>query len=181
MNSFDPKTGVMVVDSSLNIMATNGEAIQILSFPKNLQNIPNVKSWLGSKVKSRLIDRLASEPFTFVKQFRSAQRTYLCQALPLNLALVGNRANNQGFIVLMGRKANGQLRINTLYKRYGLTPREQQAVDALLQGMTSKEIAARMKISPNTVKAFLRLVMVKMKVTTRSGIVGKLVGPHAGS
>ena len=43
-----------------------------------------------------------------------------------------------------------------------------------MQGLTSKEIAVRMKISPNTVKAFLRLVMVKMKVSTRSGIAGKL-------
>jgi DNA-binding CsgD family transcriptional regulator len=33
-----------------------------------------------------------------------------------------------------------------------------------------------MKISPNTVKAFIRLVMVKMSVSTRSGIIGKIVG-----
>jgi DNA-binding CsgD family transcriptional regulator len=30
-----------------------------------------------------------------------------------------------------------------------------------------------MNISPNTVKAFLRLIMVKMRVSTRSAIVGK--------
>jgi DNA-binding CsgD family transcriptional regulator len=41
--------------------------------------------------------------------------------------------------------------------------------------LTSKEIATRLEISPNTVKAFVRLVMVKMGVTTRSGIVGKLL------
>jgi len=52
-------------------------------------------------------------------------------------------------------------------------------VEYLLQGLTSKEIAARMNISPNTVKAFLRLVMVKMKVSTRSGIAGKITGPRS--
>jgi DNA-binding CsgD family transcriptional regulator len=31
-----------------------------------------------------------------------------------------------------------------------------------------------MEISVNTVKAFLRLVMVKMKVSNRSGIAGKV-------
>jgi DNA-binding NarL/FixJ family response regulator len=46
----------------------------------------------------------------------------------------------------------------------------------LAEGFCSKEIAARMKISPNTVKAFVHLVMVKMSVSTRSGIIGKLVG-----
>jgi DNA-binding CsgD family transcriptional regulator len=30
-----------------------------------------------------------------------------------------------------------------------------------------------MAISPNTVKAFLRMIMVKMGVSTRSAIVGK--------
>jgi DNA-binding CsgD family transcriptional regulator len=45
-----------------------------------------------------------------------------------------------------------------------------------MEGLTSKEIAERMKISPSTVKAFLRLVMVKMSVSTRSGIVGKVLG-----
>jgi hypothetical protein len=33
-----------------------------------------------------------------------------------------------------------------------------------------------MNISPNTVKAFVHLVMVKMGVSTRSGIIGKMVG-----
>jgi hypothetical protein len=37
-----------------------------------------------------------------------------------------------------------------------------------------------MSISPNTVKAFIRLVMVKMNVSTRSGIIGKIVGWKAG-
>ena len=46
----------------------------------------------------------------------------------------------------------------------------------LAEGFCSKEIAARMNISPNTVKAFVHLVMVKMSVSTRSGIIGKMVG-----
>jgi len=35
-----------------------------------------------------------------------------------------------------------------------------------------------MSISPNTVKAFLRLVMFKMGVTSRCGVVGKILA-HA--
>ena len=61
-----------------------------------------------------------------------------------------------------------------------LTPREQETIQLLMEGLTSKEIAERMKISPSTVKAFLRLVMVKMGVSTRSGIVGKLLGSRTG-
>jgi DNA-binding CsgD family transcriptional regulator len=60
---------------------------------------------------------------------------------------------------------------------FELTQREKETVELLIQGLTSKEIAARMEISPNTVKAFLRIVMVKMGVSTRSGILGKVIGP----
>jgi len=42
-------------------------------------------------------------------------------------------------------------------------------------GLTSKEIAQRMQVSPNTVKVFLRSIMNKMSVCTRSGILGKLM------
>ena len=64
--------------------------------------------------------------------------------------------------------------------RFGLTARERETVQFLLEGFTSKEIAQRMKISPNTVKAFIRLVMVKMGVSTRSGIIGKIAGSRVG-
>jgi DNA-binding CsgD family transcriptional regulator len=60
---------------------------------------------------------------------------------------------------------------------YHLTEREQEALEGIVLGLTSKEVAARMGgISPNTVKAFLRLIMIKMGVTSRAAIVAKLLG-----
>lgn len=63
---------------------------------------------------------------------------------------------------------------------YHLTGREQEVLRGIAIGLTSKEVANRMNISPNTVKAFLRLIMIKMGVTTRSGIVGRLLEHSAG-
>jgi hypothetical protein len=37
-------------------------------------------------------------------------------------------------------------------------------------------MAKRMAVSPNTVKAFLRMIMVKMGVSTRAGIMAKVLG-----
>jgi DNA-binding CsgD family transcriptional regulator len=65
--------------------------------------------------------------------------------------------------------------LTDLAARFQLTDREIEAVQHLADGLTSKEIAQRMDISPNTVKAFLRLIMLKMRVTTRSGVIGKMV------
>jgi DNA-binding CsgD family transcriptional regulator len=58
---------------------------------------------------------------------------------------------------------------------YRLTDREQEALIGVAMGLSSKELALRMNISPNTVKAFLRMIMIKMGATTRAGIVGKLI------
>lgn len=58
---------------------------------------------------------------------------------------------------------------------YNLTERELETLKGIALGLTNKELAQRMNISPNTVKTFLRLVMVKMGVTRRTGIVAKLL------
>lgn len=59
--------------------------------------------------------------------------------------------------------------------QYNLTARERETVKGISAGLTSKEMAERMNISPNTVKSFLRVIMLKMGTTTRSGIVSKLL------
>ncbi len=79
------------------------------------------------------------------------------------------------FAVILERHITGESALVFLARQFDLTARECETVALLLEGLTSKEIATRMKISPNTVKAFLRLVMLKMDVSTRSGIVGKAV------
>jgi len=70
--------------------------------------------------------------------------------------------------------------IAEIAERFGLTCREQETVQFLLEGLTSKEIAQRMPNQPQHRKAFIRLVMVKMGVSTRSGIIGKIVGSRSG-
>jgi DNA-binding CsgD family transcriptional regulator len=76
--------------------------------------------------------------------------------------------------VLLERDAAGTNGLTEISEQFNLTQRERETVELLLKGLTSKEIATRMEISVNTVKAFLRLVMVKMKVSNRSGIAGKV-------
>jgi len=56
-----------------------------------------------------------------------------------------------------------------------LTDREHEVLKEIAAGLTSKEVAQRMNISPNTVKVFLRMIMMKMGVSTRSGVIAKLL------
>jgi DNA-binding CsgD family transcriptional regulator len=181
------RPGLIVVDTSLNLVASNNEAIQILTFPEPLDKIRHLDSWLTNKIRAHLVERQLQRPAAFVGEFRSAKRTYLCRSFPLDAN--GNHVaedqvdgNGSGvpqslLVLMMERRSNGATKLAEVAERFGLTPREQETVQLLLQGLTSKEIAQRMQISPNTVKAFIRLVMVKMSVSTRSGIIGKIVGP----
>ena len=66
-------------------------------------------------------------------------------------------------------------RLLDVSRRFHLSPRERETVSLLSEGLTTKEIAHRMSVSPNTIKQFVKLTMSKMGVTTRSGIIGKLI------
>ena len=87
---------------------------------------------------------------------------------------MANGQTQTSFAVLLERVSAGRSpSLVQLYERFHLTMREQEVTQLIVRGLTSKEIAVQMQVSPNTVKAFLRLIMVKMGVSTRSGIVGK--------
>ncbi|MGA7381777.1 MAG: LuxR C-terminal-related transcriptional regulator [Terriglobales bacterium] len=170
------RPGLVVVDRSLNLVASNSEAIQILTFPSSPEKIPNLEGWLAKRIRSGLVDRRSSVSLSFVEQFKSAKRTYYCRSFPMSLNGNADVPNHPAIVLLLERTTNGAVKLAEICTRFGLTPRELETVKLLFEGLTSKEIADRMKISPNTVKAFLRLVMVKMGVSTRSGIVGKIAG-----
>ncbi|HTY84273.1 MAG TPA: LuxR C-terminal-related transcriptional regulator [Silvibacterium sp.] len=171
--------GLIVVDASFGLVAYNGEALRILTFPDQPDRIRHLDSWLNNKIRSELVGR--DSPSGFVDAFRSANRTYLCRSFPVDVkAHNGNGSLAGSLLILMfERRRNEAMKLLEIAQRFGLTAREQETVQFLLEGLTSKEIAQRMSISPNTVKAFIRLVMVKMSVSTRSGIIGRIVGPSA--
>ena len=174
-----------MVDTAAKVVGSNAEVLQILTFPEHPRNIHNLGVWLAKKVRSSLVE--GQSPSGLAGKVQSARRTYLCRSFPLDLPENHNNHNkhNNGSdqsgkltIVMIERKSHESTTIAEISERFGLTAREQETVQFLREGFTSKEIAQRMKISPNTVKAFIRLVMVKMGASTRSGIVGMIVCPR---
>ncbi len=57
-----------------------------------------------------------------------------------------------------------------------LTEREREVLDLLVQGMTNKQIAQDLVISPNTVKRHLKAIFAKLEVVNRAAAVAKAVG-----
>jgi DNA-binding CsgD family transcriptional regulator len=167
--------GFLFVSSTLSPIAYNFEAVQILTYPNAPDKMKRLDVFLTDKVRSSLVDRQSRESLVFVKEFKSGMRRYLCRTFRLD---GHNNGTGPAIAITLERHSSGSSALLEISKQFDFTERERQTVELLLQGLTSKEIAVRMNISPNTVKAFLRLVMVKMGVSTRSGIVGKIVGPQ---
>jgi DNA-binding CsgD family transcriptional regulator len=168
--------GFLLVDPTLAPLACNAEAVQILTFPNVPEKIKRLDVFLSDKIRAGLVDRQSQQSLDFVKEFKSGRRRYICRTFRLDCNSNGNQPS---LGVLLERYSSSTAALSQLTKQFDLTVRERETVELLLQGLTSKEIATRMNISPNTVKAFLRLVMVKMGVSTRSGIVGRVIGSQA--
>jgi DNA-binding CsgD family transcriptional regulator len=172
-------SGFLLLDAVLNLIASNDPALQILCFPSEANGINQPKLSLADRVRITLLDDGRQGGTAFVKEFKSGKRRYICKSF--QVACNGNDSLHPAFAVLLERDAaSSHWTPAEISAQFGLTQREGETVEFLLQGLTSKEIATRMQISPNTVKAFVRLIMVKMKVSTRSGIAGKIAGSGAG-
>jgi DNA-binding NarL/FixJ family response regulator len=164
--------GFLLLDSSMNPIFINPVATQILVYPQKPEAQKNLGNYLVSRIHSTLFSQQSSSGRALVPRFQSGRRTYWCRSFEVNS--MANGHSQTSLAVLFGRaSAAKSASLAQLSERFRLTTREQEVAQFLLEGLTSKEIGMRMQISPNTVKAFLHLIMVKMNVSTRSGIVGK--------
>jgi DNA-binding CsgD family transcriptional regulator len=174
MFSANSQTGFLLLDAGLGPFASNQEAVRILTYPNLPERIKRIDVFLADKIRSGLVSRQSSNGLEFVKEFKSGKRKYFCRSFRVN---ANGKATPLVAALLFERCSSGTMTLTQIGLDFELTQREKETIELLIQGLTSKEIAVRMKISPNTVKAFLRIVMVKMGVSTRSGILGKVIGP----
>jgi len=105
--------------------------------------------------------------------FTSGRRRYVCRSFRFDLG--ESDAHSPLVALLMEREPQAHASVLEASRRFHLSPRECETVLYLSRGLTTKEIAQHMSVSPNTVKQFVRITMSKMGVTTRSGILGKLL------
>ena len=159
--------GFLLLDSARNPIFVNQAAAKILLYPHEVEKQRKLSDLLTAKI-STLFSGQASG--ALANKFQSGKRLYLCRSFRANAL-----SNSRPLVaVLLERVSAASISLTQVSERFHLTTREQEVLQYLSEGgLTTKEIAMRMGISPNTVKAFLRLIMLKMGVSTRSGIVGK--------
>lgn len=165
--------GFIVVDGTGEPLYFNSAAQEILCYPNP---VPEVD--LRRVIRQRMHSDLNLERGNKERLFLcSGRRQYVCSVFALEP--FSRRLQNKMTGIVLTRSSRLAENVRRTCEQYKLTPREREAVLLLSQGLTSKEIARRMDISAHTVKAFLHLIMLKLGVTTRSGIVGKIASPSA--
>ncbi len=160
------------MDSFSRPIYANAEALRILSYPARQDETESIEKLVIEKVRSVLPKRQRSAQSSAFAEVTSGRRRYVCRFFPLALP---SAEGSQRVTALLLERNPASLDIFRMARQFNLTPRECEAVEYLAQGLTSKEIAMRMGISPNTVRAFVRLAMVKTGSSTRSGIIGKFL------
>lgn len=103
---------------------------------------------------------------------------YLLRALLLQQQ--GNIPSGSHIMILIEKVSQG-VRIDQVADSAMLTQREQEVVQLLLEGKTNKEVAACMNIGEYTVKDHVKRIMKKLNVTTRAGIVARILHPQGAS
>ncbi len=169
--------GLVLTDLSLRVIACDRGAAAIL----NGANRSNEQSGNLPCLPKELVDILRSRGFVDPTPSRARLRIgsseYNCRAY---LVEGRNGRLREPVVALhLEKDLSASEAASEIGARYHLTERELEALEGILMGLGNKEVAARMNISPNTVKAFIHLIMIKMGVATRAGIVTKVLHNRA--
>jgi DNA-binding CsgD family transcriptional regulator len=164
------RVGVVLLGPQWRPLGFNAEAARILGYPGQPHKIPSLdailpatRRQLGSTSGPALTDR-----------FTSGRREYVCRTFLLDSAGKRDSRLRPRFVVILERVRAPHGDLARWSEQYQLTTRERETVEHLAEGLSSKEIASKMNISPRTVKSFLRLVMVKVGASNRGVIIAKM-------
>jgi DNA-binding CsgD family transcriptional regulator len=169
-NSWPAGAGFILTDAEGKPLYANAEAKTIVTYPEGPRRFPSAWALMRKRILTPTGKQNSSLASSSYVEFLSGRRKYVGLAIPL--AKWRRPPAEAAVAVVLERNGVASWRAADVSESFHLTERERKVVELLIQGLTNKEIAERMNISPNTVRAFIRMVMGKLGVSTRSGIVG---------
>jgi DNA-binding NarL/FixJ family response regulator len=173
-------SGVIVLDRSLTLLAADRGAAVILNDTTVPENGCSAHPRLPQHLLAIISNSTVTTQVPVTRYVRIGQLDYLCRTYYLHSHSHSHSHNTNGcepaLVIHLARTVAATVTIDEVSSIYHLTEREKQILSGLSSmGLTNKELAERLNISCNTVKFFVRLLMIKMRVTTRAGIVAKLL------
>lgn len=174
-----------------NFVFYNEEAWRILSFStsdnpekKGKGAFPDViafcSRWKGLYDKKLAEQKPASQEGNdggcFVDLLRSYRRQYAVRATVLSGSPSHTtQKHEKQYLFTLERVCPSNVNLPRIFRQWNLNKREQEIVQLLLADRSNKEIAGALCLSLNTVKGYLKLLMRKLGVNSRAGIVSILL------
>lgn len=165
--------GILLLDLSLRSIAWDQGAASILKDGEPSFFNPQSASWIPQEILDVIRRRKLGDLAALKTYLRIGEPEYLCRAYLLEP--VGPPMTQHLVAVHLERTSFAVETVYSCATEYHLTVREAEVLRGIAMGLSTKELATRLNISPNTVKAFLRLVMIKMGVATRGEMFAKLL------
>lgn len=176
----DPGTvvaGLLLLDASLRAIAWDQGAAAIFQDGEPSSIDPQSTSWIPKEILEVIRRRRHGDLSALRTYFHIGETEYLCRAY-----LLESVASSLTHPVVAVHLEKSSFAVETVYEcaaEFHLTVREAEVLRGITMGLATKELATRLNISPNTVKAFLRLVMIKMGVATRGELFAKILESRA--
>ena len=176
---YRPKTGNL----NENIFY-NKETLQILTFSFKSQkrktfSFPELCS-LCSKWRI-LLEKKASQigdgntTVHIIDTLKSARRFYYIKGLILSNNLTPEKVMENRYLFILERINTNNENIPFIVRKFKLNKREQEIFKLLMAERSNKEIAQILSLSPNTIKCYIRILMRKLGVSSRAGIITSLL------
>src|SRR6185436_3652271 len=157
-------TGFVLTDLGFKCLYANQPAVEILSYAVDSRTTVHFVALAQERLRTIFkVNELATQLGAVT--FLSGRRRYTCRPFLLE----GSALPGMAALMFERQLHDSASRLLDVSRRFHLSPRERETVSLLSEGLTTKEIAHRMSVSPNTIKQLVKLTMSKMGVTTRSG------------
>lgn len=107
-----------------------------------------------------------------IEVFQSDKRRYGVRGLIMSSS---KGVKEKQYLFLLERVCNDNVNIQKAFRHWKLTQREREIIQLLIDDRSNKEIARMLNLSINTVKGYLKHLMLKLGVTSRAGVVARLL------
>ena len=114
----------------------------------------------------------------FLEVFQSQRRRYAVRGVLLSPHASGDAAQKsimEHYLFVLERIVPDTMNLVSRFRQYHLSPREQEVVRLLLADLSNKEIAQALGLSLNTIKGYLKLLTRKLGVSSRTGILARML------
>ncbi len=117
----------------------------------------------------------------FIETIQSYRRQYVVRGIVLSDAPSEMQKKERSYLFVMERMDRDSTCLSQVARRLNLNRREQEIVRLLIGGLGNKEIAFALGLSLNTVKGYMKLLMGRLGVRNRVGIISFLLTQNSDS